>query len=94
MRAEPPKEITGSAVIKTDDYELSVSRTAEGEKPITLPKSNVIAFFLADGGSLIVRPSGTEPKIKMYISAVGSSAENAAEKLAALEKAGTRLLGF
>lgn len=94
LRAEPPKEITGSAVIKTDDYELSVSRTAEGEKPITLPKSNVIAFFLADGGSLIVRPSGTEPKIKMYISAVGSSAENAAEKLAALEKAGTRLLGF
>lgn len=94
LRTEPPKEITGSAVIKTDDYELSVSRTAEGEKPITLPKSNVIAFFLADGGSLIVRPSGTEPKIKLYISAVGSSAENAAEKRAALEEAGTKLLGF
>lgn len=94
LRTEPPKEITGSAVIKTDDYELSVSRTAEGKKPITLPKSNVIAFFLADGGSLIVRPSGTEPKIKLYISAVGSSAENAAEKRAALEEAGTKLLGF
>lgn len=94
LRTEPPKEITGSAVIKTDDYELSVSRTAEGEKPITLPKSNVIAFFMADGGSLIVRPSGTEPKIKLYISAVGSSAENAAEKRAALEEAGTKLLGF
>lgn len=96
LRTNPPKEICGSTVITVNDYGESVSlNTANGEKTeITLPKSNVLGFHLEDGSSLIVRPSGTEPKIKLYLCAVGSSAENGLEKRAALENKGTELLGF
>ena len=47
---------------------------------ITLPKSDVLCFYLEDGGSVIIRPSGTEPKIKVYYSAKGES-EDAAKAL-------------
>jgi len=68
LRNNPPSEIAGIKVIRFDDYKTSVSRdTATGtETAITLPKSNVLAFFLEGGSKVIVRPSGTEPKIKTY----------------------------
>ena len=47
------------------------------DEKIELPKSNVLAYGLTDGNKLIVRPSGTEPKIKAYITAVGKSREEA-----------------
>jgi phosphomannomutase len=49
------------------------------ESEITLPKSNVLAYTLTNGNKVIVRPSGTEPKIKAYITAIGQSEENAKE---------------
>ena len=52
--------------------------------PITLPQSNVLSYKLADGAGVIIRPSGTEPKIKVYLSAIGADravAEAVAEKL-------------
>ena len=64
---------------KIDDYKTSKStdvKTGE-ESEITLPKSNVLAYTLTDGNKVIVRPSGTEPKIKAYITAIGTSEENA-----------------
>ena len=65
-----------------------------GEKSeITLPKSNVIAFFLDGENAVIVRPSGTEPKIKLYVTAVGSSSENARELTDRLIKSGEALMG-
>lgn len=74
LRANPPKEIAGMAVTAVSDYESSTITYADGSpsKTIDLPKSNVLAFDLTDGNKLIVRPSGTEPKIKAYITAIGT----------------------
>ncbi len=71
LRENPPAEIAGIKVVKFDDYKASTSKnTATGEiTEITLPKSNVLAFFLEGGSKVIVRPSGTEPKIKTYLTA-------------------------
>ena len=96
LRIDMPKEIAGSKVIKADDYEKSVSfdLVNRTETKITLPVSNVLCYYLEDGSSLIVRPSGTEPKIKIYLSAVGETNEKAKMKLKELEQSGTALLGF
>ena len=96
LRNEPPAEINGSAVVKFDDYDTSVSRDLKngGEKKITLPRSNVLCFYMEDGCSLIVRPSGTEPKIKLYLGAVGETEPAAHAKLEGLGDSGTKLLGF
>ncbi len=69
LRENPPAEIAGIPVVKFDDYKASTSKNiASGEiTEITLPKSNVLAFFLEGGSKVIVRPSGTEPKIKTYL---------------------------
>ena len=96
LRTDMPTEIAGAKVIKADDYEKSVSFDLVNgtETKITLPVSNVLCYYLEDGSSLIVRPSGTEPKIKIYISAVGETNEKAEIKLKELEQSGTALLGF
>lgn len=96
IRAEAPSVINGHKAVRFDDYETSVSRNmCDGsEKKITLPRSNVLAFYMEDGSSLIVRPSGTEPKIKLYLGSVGDTMEIAKTELSALENAGTKLLGF
>lgn len=96
LRNEPPTEINGSAVVKLDDYDTSVSHDLKngGEKKITLPRSNVLCFYMEDGSSLIVRPSGTEPKIKLYLGAVGETEPAAKAKLEGLGDSGTKLLGF
>lgn len=71
LRENPPAEIAGQKVTCVSDYEKSTS-TCEGKaSPIDLPKSNVLEYALADGCTAIVRPSGTEPKIKLYLSVVG-----------------------
>ena len=96
LRGETPAEIAGERVVRADDYEKSVSRNLENgtESKITLPVSNVLCYYMADGSSLIVRPSGTEPKIKLYIGSVGVTEEDAIAKRTALEESGTKLLGF
>lgn len=96
LRTDMPKEIAGAKVIKADDYEKSLSfdLVNNTETKITLPVSNVLCYYLEDGSSLIVRPSGTEPKIKIYLSAVGETNEKAKMKLKELEQSGTALLGF
>ncbi|MBE6740848.1 MAG: phospho-sugar mutase [Ruminococcaceae bacterium] len=83
LRANPPKEIAGLAVTAVSDYKTSKTTFTDGtEEIIELPKSNVLAFALEKGNKVIVRPSGTEPKIKAYITAVGDS-KAAANALAA-----------
>lgn len=69
-RANPPQSINGSPVVQLLDYELSKGRNPQtgDEWNITLPKSNVLQFILADGSIISARPSGTEPKIKFYFS--------------------------
>ncbi|MBQ2237611.1 MAG: phospho-sugar mutase [Clostridia bacterium] len=96
LRENIPQTIADIKVVKFNDYNNSLTlNTVTGEKnTLTLPKSNVICFFLEDDSSIIVRPSGTEPKIKLYISAVDSTAEKTEEKKNTLIDAGTKLLGF
>ena len=69
-RSNPPKQIIGSNIITIKDYQTSLNQDVKQGKTeeIHLPKSNVLQFFLEDGTKISVRPSGTEPKIKFYIS--------------------------
>ena len=70
FKNNPPKKIDGSEVISIDDYEKSqrIDLKTNRATKINFPKSNVIEFNTANGTKVILRPSGTEPKIKMYIS--------------------------
>ena len=74
LRSEPPKEIAGTEVFRLRDYSDGSITVPElgvmGETPIK--GSNVLYFELADGTSFIVRPSGTEPKIKVYVLCKGA----------------------
>ena len=94
LRSNAPTEIAGEKVISVSDYKLSVMKNlADGtESEIKLPKSNVLAYKLENGGSFIVRPSGTEPKIKVYAAAVGTLA-SADARLDAYEKAANAIMG-
>jgi len=79
-RNNPPKTLNGVAVKELLDYELRKGTNLEtGETwEISLPKSNVLQFLLADGSKISARPSGTEPKIKFYFS-VNAKLDSAAE---------------
>lgn len=88
LRTDTPKSFGGMEVTVIDDYKTSVSTNIadSGTKTIDLPKSNVLAYTLTDGNKIIVRPSGTEPKIKAYITAIGKTRKEAqaiADKLLA-----------
>ena len=83
LRASAPAAIAGSAVEAVVDY---------GEGVNGLPKANVIEFDLEGGNKAIVRPSGTEPKIKLYIFAKGADAAEADALLDAIEEDGRKLL--
>ena len=71
LRNAHPTEIGGLKVERFEDYQTSVAKDLVNgtESQITLPKSNVLAFYLEGGSKAIVRPSGTEPKIKTYFTA-------------------------
>ena len=84
LREKPPVEIAGVAVKEQKDYQDgSVVNVADGCKStMELSGSNVLRYEMADGTSLIVRPSGTEPKVKVYILANGGSKAECDEKVA------------
>ncbi|MGI5933748.1 MAG: phospho-sugar mutase [Lawsonibacter sp.] len=84
LRAKPPVEIAGVAVREQKDYQDgSVVRVSDGvQSTMELSGSNVLRYEMADGTSLIVRPSGTEPKVKVYILANGESKAVCDEKVA------------
>ena len=69
-RENPLKEINGSKVIRIEDYELSKAKNfiTNKDEIIDMPKSNVLIYYTADGNKIALRPSGTEPKIKFYMS--------------------------
>lgn len=86
LRQNPPKTIGDFAVTAVSDYKTSKTTfTDGGEEKIELPKSNVLAFALENGNKVIVRPSGTEPKIKAYLTAVGNDKESASKIAKTLE---------
>ena len=84
LREKPPVEIAGVAVKEQKDYkDGSVVTVADGSRTtMELSGSNVLRYEMTDGTSLIVRPSGTEPKVKVYILANGATKAEADEKVA------------
>lgn len=83
LRANPPKEIGGQEVLRLRDYKDSSIWVAGLGKVGTTPfgGSNVLYFELADGSNFIVRPSGTEPKVKVYLLVRGESMEQCDERM-------------
>ena len=81
LRQCPPKSLAGLAVVACADYGQRVATDfVTGDRvPLTLPKSDVLAYTLEGGLGLIIRPSGTEPKVKAYITAIGDTPAAAAE---------------
>ena len=94
LRENPPMEFGKYKVTAVRDYLLDVITdvSTKETKPPGIRKSNVIYFELTDDAWLCVRPSGTEPKIKLYFGVVGSSLEDADKKSAELAKSAEELL--
>lgn len=88
LRGNVPAEIGGAKVTQVRDYQSGVDQNLiTGEsKTITLPKSNVFELILGQQGSVIARPSGTEPKVKFYYTAIADTKENAALLLDSMRK--------
>jgi phosphoglucomutase len=86
LRKNPPREIAGFKVVFVSDFESSVTTFADGRtEPISLPVSNVLKFALQDDVYAIARPSGTEPKLKLYFLAKGKSRAESEEICQKLE---------
>ncbi|MCD3349951.1 phospho-sugar mutase [Clostridium botulinum D/C] len=81
-------KINGVNIIKKYDYENSMVKDilAGKEENISLPKSNVLKFVLEDNSYFVVRPSGTEPKMKIYMAIIGKSLEDAENKMDEFKK--------
>ena len=79
FRAVAPKNIGGFDVVKVEDYKESTCTDLvnESTKDIELPKSNVLKYHLSDGSWFVLRPSGTEPKAKVYIAVISDMMEKA-----------------
>jgi phosphomannomutase len=80
MRTNPLKEINGERIVMMEDYKTSVATNLlTGEKETMLiPKSDVLIYYTEDGAKIAARPSGTEPKIKFYVS-VNAALESVAD---------------
>lgn len=96
LRIRTPEEIGGLKVTRFDDYLASVSLdTATNDKTmLTLPKSDVLAFMLTDGASVVIRPSGTEPKIKAYYTTTGKTQAEAEALETKIADDFKKILGF
>ena len=88
LRTDAPTAIGGLEVVSTADYLTGeiVDKKSGAVKPTNLPKSDVVSFFLPDNASVIVRPSGTEPKIKAYYTTAAKTMEEAAALEAKLKE--------
>jgi phosphoglucomutase len=73
FRENTPKTLDGSRVVRVEDYDSSISRNllTNVDTKIEIPKSNVLILYTEDGSKIAARPSGTEPKIKFYVSVKG-----------------------
>jgi phosphoglucomutase len=95
LRKTSPIEIAGLKVLNVKDYSLGLAMPAvnsSGDELQMLPKSNVLEFDFEGGSKLIVRPSGTEPKCKAYLSVRGETASEADSLMERLDDAARRIL--
>lgn len=88
LRHSMKSTVNDVKIVQKMDYKLSIEKdlVSIDEKIINLPKSNVLKFILEDGSWFVVRPSGTEPKMKIYISCIGQSLESAHNNLEVFKK--------
>ena len=86
FRDNGPKEFNNTAITVVEDFKAQTSTATDGTvTALTTPPSDVLKYTLADGSWIAVRPSGTEPKIKFYISVVGENNEDSQTKIANIE---------
>ena len=95
LRENAPESFAGKKVVAIADYKESVvTNVLTGDaKEIVLPKSNVLSYSLEDNSKVIIRPSGTEPKIKIYITAYDDTRANAEAKSALISADAEKMLG-
>lgn len=95
LRENAPESFAGKKVVAIADYKESVVKDVliGDVKEILLPKSNVLSYSLEDNSKVIIRPSGTEPKIKIYITAYDDTRVNAEAKSALISADAEKMLG-
>ena len=86
FRENPPKEVNKLKVVKIEDYLLSIRYVSDKLEDISLDKSNVLKYFLSDESWFVLRPSGTEPKLKIYAGTISDSFKKAKEQVEELLK--------
>lgn len=88
LRHSMKRTLGGVKIVKKLDYKLSIEKDLVNitENVIQLPKSNVLKFVMEDKSWFVVRPSGTEPKIKLYFSVIGNSFKDSEEKMEILKQ--------
>ncbi len=93
---EPLKEIAGIKVAEVQDYLTDIATLADGStrKIVNLPPSDVVKYVLEDGSTITIRPSGTEPKVKFYMEAVGKTPNGLKEKNEAMYAYLAKYLGI
>lgn len=96
LRANPPAELAGVPVDQFVDYAVGAEMPAvnpSDPKPQQLPRADVLELLLAGGSRAIVRPSGTEPKVKAYVYATEATVEGADSLLASISAEVESILG-
>lgn len=96
LREKTPSEIGGLKVLKFADYVwgIEINKENNTESKLTLPKSDVLVFTLTDDASVIIRPSGTEPKIKAYYTTTGKTMDDAKALEDKISSDFQKILGF
>ncbi|MBT8256789.1 MAG: phospho-sugar mutase [Bacteroidia bacterium] len=88
LRENPLKELGGSEVVRIEDYKTSEAKDLKEAtiSKIDIPTSNVLIYYTEDGSKIAARPSGTEPKIKFYISVNGDNEDQLDKKIKAIQE--------
>ena len=96
LRSNPPKSVGGLELLEFSDYMASTTKNMKdgSTSEILLPKSDVLAFSLEKNATIIISPSGTEPKIKVYYTTTGETQEDASELYEKLDEDFRGILGF
>lgn len=96
LRNHPPTQLASKAILAIEDYATSMRTDCQtaASTPLSLPASDTIKFFLPEDTWFCVRPSGTEPKIKLYMGVKGESQQDAQDRLVFLKQAVLKELGF